>query len=207
MLISPSKKRKKDNRIKVRKKVKNLPLVTPPSLEQIQCVQQFQEPQKTSQPQQLPRQRIDLKGPRVKHVCRSASVALGQPMATFPGSEAKEDCSDASKNIPKLQNDCEKPDKKEEQLKEKEPSKNNQDPCNLVAQPQPKRSKVLQSNSMSRALPKPQVNETHTISIDFWEQYDPEEVGAKGFALIGSELFHIPAICYLCGSAGKEPVS
>lgn len=51
-------------------------------------------------------------------------------------------------------------------------------------------------------------NETlHAVSIDFWEQYDPAEVGAKGFALIGSELFHIPAICYLCGSAGKEPVS
>lgn len=47
----------------------------------------------------------------------------------------------------------------------------------------------------------------YTVSIDFWEQYDPSEVGAKGFALIGSELFYIPAICYLCGSAGKEPVS
>jgi len=47
----------------------------------------------------------------------------------------------------------------------------------------------------------------YTVSIDFWEQYDPSEVGAKDFALIGSELFHIPAICYLCGSAGKEPVS
>lgn len=30
------------------------------------------------------RQRIDLKGPRVKHVCRSASIVLGQPIATFP---------------------------------------------------------------------------------------------------------------------------
>lgn len=29
------------------------------------------------------RQRIDLKGPRVKHVCRSASIVLGQPIATF----------------------------------------------------------------------------------------------------------------------------
>lgn len=47
----------------------------------------------------------------------------------------------------------------------------------------------------------------YTVSIDFWEQYDPSEIGAKGFALIGSELFHVPAICYLCGSAGKEPVS
>ena len=30
------------------------------------------------------RQRMDLKGPRVKHVCRSASIVLGQLQATFP---------------------------------------------------------------------------------------------------------------------------
>jgi histone-lysine N-methyltransferase MLL1 len=30
------------------------------------------------------RQRLDVKGPRVKHVCRSASIVLGQPQATFP---------------------------------------------------------------------------------------------------------------------------
>ncbi|XP_039433529.1 histone-lysine N-methyltransferase trithorax [Culex pipiens pallens] len=34
------------------------------------------------------RQRIDLKGPRVKHVCRSASIVLGQPLAMFPDDEA-----------------------------------------------------------------------------------------------------------------------
>lgn len=56
-------------------------------------------------------------------------------------------------------------------------------------------------------MPKTNNDALHTISIDFWEQYDPTEVGAKGFALIGSELFQIPAICYLCGSAGREPVS
>lgn len=56
---------------------------------------------------------------------------------------------------------------------------------------------------MSKTLSEPK----HMISIDFWEQYDPAEVGLKGFALIASEPFHIPAICYLCGSAGKEPVS
>lgn len=30
------------------------------------------------------RQKLSLKGPRVKHVCRSASIVLGQPLATFP---------------------------------------------------------------------------------------------------------------------------
>lgn len=30
------------------------------------------------------RDKYFMKGPRVKHVCRSASIVLGQPMATFP---------------------------------------------------------------------------------------------------------------------------
>lgn len=33
---------------------------------------------------EVKRQKIDLKGPRVKHVCRSASIVLGQPLAVFP---------------------------------------------------------------------------------------------------------------------------
>ncbi|XP_061728766.1 histone-lysine N-methyltransferase trithorax [Cydia pomonella] len=36
------------------------------------------------------RQKVELKGPRVKHVCRSASIVLGQPIATFPTQEEKE---------------------------------------------------------------------------------------------------------------------
>lgn len=35
------------------------------------------------------RQKVELKGPRVKHVCRSASIVLGQPLATFPAGEDK----------------------------------------------------------------------------------------------------------------------
>ncbi|XP_053615699.1 histone-lysine N-methyltransferase trithorax isoform X2 [Plodia interpunctella] len=36
------------------------------------------------------RQKVELKGPRVKHVCRSASIVLGQPIATFPTQEEKD---------------------------------------------------------------------------------------------------------------------
>lgn len=43
----------------------------------------------------IKRQKIDLKGPRVKHVCRSASIVLGQPMATF--SEADKKCDTSSR--------------------------------------------------------------------------------------------------------------
>ena len=51
-------------------------------------------------------------------------------------------------------------------------------------------------------MPEPQ----DLVSIDFWESYDPEEVCNTGFGLIGSEPFHIRAMCFLCGSAGHEKV-
>ncbi|XP_076237666.1 histone lysine N-methyltransferase trithorax [Calliopsis andreniformis] len=193
--ISPSKKRRKNNRIKVRKKIKN-PMFSSPSLNQ--C------------PQPL-RQRLELKGPRVKHVCRSASVALGQPIATFPSADGKED-TESNKHIPKTLKESDKTEKKD-CIKEKETQKHNdENSVNLstisVTQSQLKRGKSQQNMSISnfQVIPKTNSDTLHTVSIDFWEQYDPTEVGAKGFALIGSELFHIPAICYLCGSAGKEPL-
>lgn len=42
----------------------------------------------------IKRQKIDLKGPRVKHVCRSASIVLGQPIATFTDTDKKCDTQD-----------------------------------------------------------------------------------------------------------------
>ena len=44
----------------------------------------------------------------------------------------------------------------------------------------------------------------NTISIDFWENYDPDEIYRNGFGLMSSEPFPMSAICFLCGSAGKE---
>ncbi|XP_078033510.1 histone lysine N-methyltransferase trithorax [Augochlora pura] len=194
--ISPSKKRRKNNRIKVRKKIKN-PMFSSPPISQ--C------------PQPL-RQRLELKGPRVKHVCRSASVALGQPIATFPSVEGKED-TESNKHIPKTQKESDRSEKKD-CAKDKEPAKHNdenitsQSTVNTTQQSNLKRGKSQQSilTSNFQTVSKSNNDTVHTVSIDFWEQYDPSEVGAKGFALIGSELFHIPAICYLCGSAGKEPL-
>ncbi|XP_076675822.1 histone lysine N-methyltransferase trithorax isoform X2 [Andrena cerasifolii] len=194
--ISPSKKRRKNNRIKVRKKIKN-PIFSSPSLNQ--C------------PQPL-RQRLELKGPRVKHVCRSASVALGQPIATFPSVDGKED-TESNKNIPKALKENDKAEKKDcakekEQQKHNDENAVNHNSVNVTQQSHLKRGKSQQSISASsfQVVPKTNNETLHTVCIDFWEQYDPTEVGAKGFALIGSELFHISAICYLCGSAGKEPM-
>ncbi|XP_076750438.1 histone lysine N-methyltransferase trithorax isoform X1 [Xylocopa sonorina] len=191
--ISPSKKRRKNNRIKVRKKLKN-PMFSSPSLNQ--C------------PQPL-RQRLELKGPRVKHVCRSASVALGQPIATFPSADGKVD-TESNKHIPKTSKEIDRTEKKDE-VKEKESQKYNDEntvnhnTVNVTQQSHSKRGKPQQSSNI-QAVSKTNNDALHTVSIDFWEQYDPTEIGAKGFALIGSELFHIPAVCYLCGSAGKEPL-
>jgi len=58
-----------------------------------------------------------------------------------------------------------------------------------------------------QVLGKRSVPELHNlVSIDFWESYDPEEVCNTGFGLIGSEPFHVRAVCFLCGSAGREKV-
>lgn len=195
--VSPIKKRKKENRIKVRKKMKN-PSVVPTTFNKSQVAS---------------RQRVELKGPRVKHVCRSASVALGQPIATFPSPDGKDDV-EVGKIALRGQKDGEKNDRKEEVTREKESNKSNQEGiiCNINSNPQlqsrrGKNQNNLAANvSVERSLPKQIAETVHTVSIDFWEQYDPAQVGAKGFALIGSELFHIPAICFLCGSAGKEPL-
>lgn len=50
---------------------------------------------------EVKRQKIDLKGPRVKHVCRSASIVLGQPLATFPAETEKKDVSETKSLEPK----------------------------------------------------------------------------------------------------------
>lgn len=76
------------NRIKTRKKepvVLNQPTVTP-----VAAVPVVSD--------QTKRQRIDLKGPRVKHVCRSASIVLGQPVATFP--QESTESHEAGEDIP-----------------------------------------------------------------------------------------------------------
>ena len=131
---SPGNKRKKENRIKVRKKMKN-PTTILPSF---------------SKSQASTRQRLELKGPRVKHVCRSASVALGQPIAIFPSLEDKEE-AELGKNIPKTQKECDKIDRREEIAKEKETQKANQEGlyCNInvIPQSQSKRGKNPQNNS------------------------------------------------------------
>ncbi|KAG6461675.1 hypothetical protein O3G_MSEX012779 [Manduca sexta] len=61
------------------------------------------------------RQKVELKGPRVKHVCRSASIVLGQPIATFPTQEEKDKqdktlCDDDNSVSLPIEKDAEIPD-------------------------------------------------------------------------------------------------
>lgn len=137
MSISPNKKRRKNNRIKVRRKIKS-PMLASSTNNQY--------------PQPL-RQRVELKGPRVKHVCRSASVALGQPIATFPTADAKED-NEHGKNIPKSAKELERIEKKDDVMKEKEMHKHNEDNnfnlnVNVTQQSHSRRGKPQQSVSTS----------------------------------------------------------
>lgn len=95
-----NKEAEETSRLRARKKEKTeilVPTPTPP------IVNTTNEPAK--------RQRIDLKGPRVKHVCRSASIVLGQPIATFPIDE--ETALESMDTPPRLENELEQEKEKE----------------------------------------------------------------------------------------------
>lgn len=47
-------------------------------------------------------------------------------------------------------------------------------------------------------------NNSFLGTIDYWEQYDPLEVGENGQCVITTEDLPVEAICFLCGSAGQE---
>lgn len=142
--MSPNKKRKNDNRIKVRKKMKNPLVLTTTTMATtiaattvtMTTTAATTTTTTTNNGPQPPRQRIDLKGPRVKHVCRSASVALGQPIATFPSPDGKDVDPQAAKVLPKTQKEDDRSDKKYDPPKDKENNsqKSNQDnSCNSNA--------------------------------------------------------------------------
>jgi len=137
------------------------------------------------------RQRQPVGGPRVKHVCRSASVALGQPIATFPEKSPTPEeavAADAPPVEPTIV-----PTKPPPPVEAK-PSKPLK-PQAVVSYVPPGRHK--------KAAAAPAEN---LISMDFWEIYDPDEICEMGFSLIGSEPFSVRALCFLCGSAGQEKV-
>lgn len=208
------------------------------------------------------RQRIDLKGPRVKHVCRSASIVLGQPMATFgdetpmpemdtpprPDSpsnvlmelhqttavaaqqkhvaakqieankQADVECADSTRLSPPatpITHDSESDnatarDMADDELPSEVPAKIEE----IATKKQDEHAKPITRkvtrpanvNAVAKKEHKQQVKAPPTISIDFWENYDPAEVSQNGFGLIVSEDFPLKALCFLCGSCGQEPL-
>ncbi|PSN30585.1 hypothetical protein C0J52_24901, partial [Blattella germanica] len=199
------------------------------------------------------RQKLDLKGPRVKHVCRSASIVLGQPQATFPLDKKVEKVQTKSVQVPnspanKVQdternsqnngetqkvakpapNDVESSDNSTNQKcqpsidsamnkQDEEPAsvpsncrRSNKTSTLSSTNPAVSTTSVLAAQPSMRTLPvfgkRVAQDPQNLVSIDFWESYDPEEVCNTGFGLIGSESFHVRAMCFLCGSAGTEKV-
>nr|WAB05089.1 histone-lysine N-methyltransferase trithorax [Colaphellus bowringi] len=178
----------------------------------------------------IKRQRIDFKGPRVKHVCRSASIVLGQPIATFTEGEKKCETQEQSFNDIKLTDDKVVNDKIIAEVKHTTSTK-----CDTVSSESEsncsdrasktssslsdtsesinRRDKLSRNsyfsmqNCLETKLPERKKNLLdiqNGISIDFWDGYDPESICQNGFCIIGSEQFPMSSICFLCGSAGKE---
>ncbi|KAG5897396.1 hypothetical protein JTB14_013488 [Gonioctena quinquepunctata] len=174
----------------------------------------------------IKRQKIDLKGPRVKHVCRSASIVLGQPIATFTEGEKKCDTQDQPLNDIKNANDKTVNEKNVTELKtsiltkcdtiSSESESTCSDRASKVSSTLSdcselitRRDKLCRNAIISFEAKVPErkknlVESQNGIMIDFWDGYDPESICQNGFCIIGSEQFPMSAICFLCGSAGKE---
>ncbi|KRT78743.1 PHD finger motif containing protein [Oryctes borbonicus] len=177
---------------------------------------------------EIKRQKVDLKGPRVKHVCRSASIVLGQPIATFPIDNTKKNIDNEEKieskkvieskdtKIPTITKEstlAEKlrieDDTSSSSFSEKQSitiAKNNFGKGDIKKE---RNIKNVTSSTVTEPKPVSYVRKNilercNTISIDFWENYDPDEICKSGFGLTSSEMFPMQAICFLCGSAGQE---
>nr|XP_018910042.1 PREDICTED: histone-lysine N-methyltransferase trithorax-like isoform X1 [Bemisia tabaci] len=174
------------------------------------------------------RDKYFMKGPRVKHVCRSASIVLGQPMATFPISSTTVSNNNSPKSKEKenpQSSETPRAETPEPRIKESTPvsaisTSDPNDSDEIFEAPTIKIRDVSQKSTDSAERPFEEIPlartlqdlgkqqeeeaENQTISVDFWENYDPEEVCKTGFALIASEPIHVPALCFLCGSAGVD---
>ncbi|KAL0275515.1 UNVERIFIED_CONTAM: hypothetical protein PYX00_003341 [Menopon gallinae] len=161
------------------------------------------------------RQSIMLKGPRVKNVCRSASIVLGQPIATFPPEPSpKKQSNDSATEIKHCDKSettnviCAETQEVLSAVKSKEslPERKQPNPKSSISAKQVVNNKPspTQQSSIGRTKRKGNLKTENPISIDFWETYDPEEICETGFGLIGSENFSVRALCFLCGSSGQE---
>ena len=115
---------------------------------------------KFSNTSEIRRQKIDFKGPRVKHVCRSASIVLGQPLAIFPDLSKKNDIDTSDEKGSKSVNKENKFASTKEscrkgKIEDFEDSVNTQDEAKfshiipMKSEPLNKKEKILKNNSSS----------------------------------------------------------
>lgn len=84
--------------------------------------------------------------------------------------------------------------------------------ANTVPIPPPRQQKSKQPSVKAEAAKPPPPTTTTTSgdsskfsgSMDYWEQYDPEEVSQTGQGVITTESLPVDSLCFLCGSAGQE---
>lgn len=164
------------------------------------------------------RQKIDLKGPRVKHVCRSASIVLGQPLATFINdSNEKKITSDLQESISEK---CIVSDivKISDPFKIDSPSgtdeeliSNSSNSCKSFSEknilPKKERSKcspimITKEVSITPTIEEPQI--ATGILLDYSQELNFENRYKYGFSVVTSQKTSAGAICFLCGSAGLQ---
>ncbi|XP_014253952.1 histone-lysine N-methyltransferase trithorax [Cimex lectularius] len=161
-------------------------------------------------------------GPRVKHVCRSASLVLGQSSAKLApriqkspaGQEVEERKVEMERKIPEIRVEQEvtlvpeKPQKEDVFQHKSEQVQSKADP--KEKEPDRPIARMLQDLGRDNCdlLDGIERHESEKrfakVSIDFWESYDPDEVAQMGFPLLACTPLKTQALCFLCGSAGFE---
>ncbi|CAG9759392.1 unnamed protein product [Ceutorhynchus assimilis] len=171
-------------------------------------------PTTTSAASDVKRQKIDLKGPRVKHVCRSASIVLGQPLAIFGGDNTdKKAIGESSEQVIEKIGD---PIKAKECVRIFSPSATDDDISSNSSNSKSTPEKCISiKKEKSKSLNIPLINKKATdtssspilkgILIDYSQDLNLENRHKSGFSLIFTKEFSTTrAMCYLCGSAGKD---
>ncbi|CAH1713183.1 unnamed protein product [Aphis gossypii] len=159
---------------------------------------------------------FNTKGPRIKHVCRTAESVLGQTLATFGNvlensldvdalsvdiNASQHIRSDENMiNFMEVANDM---DSSSKCSKMSSPVENEQD-FYLSIQPNRTLQDLMMQDHLNANIDN--TEDDKTIDLNFRESYDPDRIAENGFAIVGTEPLTIPrrAVCFLCGSAGME---
>lgn len=168
------------------------------------------------------RQKLNIKGPRVKHVCRSASIVLGQTLATFQnnidiGDEHHLDIHNDDINSGMNLNECSSCAVNGVECNEC--SSSHQQPIQMIQQ-RKHSSDTSESSVTSSAtssvtdielddVKNTQANYTFQLSPKLQQVcsepvYDAFEVSHHGFGLVMTRGVIPKEVCFLCGSAGYE---